>query len=106
MLFETILNYIKLGIECIGVLVILLGALRSVYQIFIFITQSKLSYNYIRLQFGEALSLGLEFIVGADIIGSLVHPNYYGLGIIIILVIIRSILSYFLSLELESLKHS
>lgn len=59
--------------------------------------------SYIRFQLGSSVILGLEFMVGADIIGSLVNPNYYNMGILAIVVIIRTILSYFISLELERL---
>jgi len=59
--------------------------------------------NAIRLQFGNSIILGLEFMVGADIVGSLVEPDYYNLGLLGILVLIRTILSYFLNIELESL---
>lgn len=59
--------------------------------------------NYVRLQFGNSVILGLEFMVGADIIGSLVAPDYYNLGLLAIIVLVRTILSYFLNIELEAL---
>ena len=62
-----------------------------------------LSTNYIRLQFGYSVILGMEFMVGADIIGSLADPDYYSLGLLGMLVLIRTVLSYFLSKELEAL---
>ena len=33
--------------------------------------------NYIRLEFGNSVILGLEFMVGADIVGSVAQPDYY-----------------------------
>jgi uncharacterized membrane protein len=42
-------------------------------------------------------------MVGADIVGSLVQPDYYNLGLLAILVVIRTVLSYFLNLELAML---
>lgn len=101
--FDTSLLYIREFIAVIGVVVISCGAIRSIYQLMQCIRYKKFDTNYIRLQFGDSVILGLEFMVGADIIGSLVKPDYYNLGLLAILVLIRTILSYFLNLELEVL---
>lgn len=107
MLFlDTLILYIKEGIASIGVLVIVLGAMRSLYQLFMLVLHGAFTSNYIRLQFGDSVILGLEFMVGADIVGSLVKPDYYNLGLLAILVLIRTILSYFLNLELMALTPS
>lgn len=104
MLFlDTFLLYVKEFIGFVGVLVIMLGTLRSLYQLFMFTFYSTFTSNYIRLQFGDAIILGLEFMVGADIVGSLVKLDYYSLGLLGLLVLIRTVLSYFLNLELTAL---
>lgn len=103
MFFDPILLYIREFILLIGVIVISAGAIRSVRQFFLLATKHKIDANYIRLQFGNSVILGLEFMVGADIIGSLVAPDYYNLGLLAIIVVIRTILSYFLSMELSGL---
>lgn len=100
---DMFLLYVKDSIAFIGVLVIIAGALRSLYQIFMLIMHNKFSANYIRLEFGNSVILGLEFMVGGDIIGSLIQPNYYNLGMLAIIVVIRTILSYFLNIELAAL---
>lgn len=101
---DAILLYIKQSITILGVLVITCGALRSLYQLVILIFFKKLDIDDIRFEFGRNVMLGLDFIVGADIIGSLVEPNYYNLGLLALLVFIRIILSFFLNQELEGLK--
>lgn len=101
--FDASLLYIKDFIAAIGVVVITAGAVNSLYQLFMLIVHKNLDTNYIRLQFGNSVILGLEFMVGADIVGSLVQPDYYNLGLLAILVLIRTILSYFLNLELQAL---
>lgn len=101
--FDMVLLYIRDFIGAIGVLVISCGAVRSVYQLFQLIIHNNFDTNYIRLQFGNSVILGLEFMVGADIVGSLVQPDYYNLGLLAILVLIRTVLSYFLNLELQEL---
>ncbi len=70
------------------------------------VVHEALTTNYIRLQFGDSVILGLEFMVGADIVGSLVAPDYYNLGLLAIIVLIRTVLTYFLSLELKELTPS
>lgn len=103
LLVDPLLHHIRDVIGALGVAVICLGALRSLYQLFMLLFHRTYTENYIRLQFGNSVILGLEFMVGADIIGSLVAPDYYNLGLLAIIVIIRTILSFFLSKELEAL---
>lgn len=103
LLQDNILLYIREVIGIIGVVVISVGALRSIYQLVMLAIHKSFDTNYIRLQFGNCVILGLEFMVGADIVGSLVAPDYYNLGMLAIIVIIRTILSYFLSRELDAL---
>ena len=102
LLFDMPLLYMREAIAMIGVVVICAGALRSIHQLYMLVAQDKLDSNYIRLQFGKSVILGLEFMVGADIIGSLVAPDYYNLGLLAIIVLVRTILSYFLNLELQA----
>lgn len=103
MLFDTLLLYIKFFLEFLGVLVIVYGAAVSLKELITLFKKGSSDINHIRFQFGNSVILGLEFMVGADIIGSLIEPDYYSLGLLAILVIIRTILSCFLNLELEAL---
>ncbi len=57
--------------------------------------------EFIRHGFGAYLLLGLEFMVAADIIKTIVHPQLEGLLVLGGIVIIRTILSYFLNRELS-----
>lgn len=101
---EYLLINIRAVIALMGVAVISLGSLKAFYN-FIFnkgITETVQS-NHIRLRLGYLILLGLEFIIGADIIESIIKPDYYSLGLLAILVIVRTVLSYFLNKELESI---
>ncbi len=100
---DVVLLYIKEFIACIGIIVIAYGALRSAIILISGFFNHDIDINYIRLQFGDSVILGLEFMVGADIIGSLVEPDYYNLGLLAIIVLIRTVLSYFLNQELMAL---
>jgi uncharacterized membrane protein len=104
--FDTFLLYVREIIASLGVAVIILGALRSAHQLLMMLMGRKADLNDIRLQFGSSVILGLEFMVGADIVSSLVQPDYYNLGLLAILVLVRTILSYFLTNELELLRRA
>ena len=101
--FNEALLLIRECIAALGVVVIVMGAIKSTYQLVMMLLQNRYDDNYIRLQFGNSVILGLEFMVAADILGSLVAPDYYNLGMLAIIVAIRTVLSFFLSRELSAL---
>ena|ERR1700761_7089364 len=103
MYFDNLLLCIKESIAAIGVLIISIGAVRSIYQLILLFLKKNMNVDNIRLQFGNSVVLGLEFMVAGDIIGSLVKPDYYNLGMLAIIVAIRTVLSFFLNLELAAL---
>lgn len=59
--------------------------------------------NGIRLNLSRILILGLEFIVAADLIGTTTAPDYYSVGIVASIVLIRTLLSFSLNKEISSL---
>ena len=108
--FHYILFFIQKGISLCGVLVILIGVLIALgryihYVFFSFINnnESAFSINHIRLSLGRILTLGLEFIVAADLISTTTAPDYYTIGIVAIIVLIRTVLSYTLNREINSI---
>lgn len=105
---QKMLTLVQHGISILGVFVILAGVLFAIYQYIYYLFVGPLvkkgsSINEIRLKLGRALILGLEFIVAADLIGSTNTPDYYALGILAIIVLIRTLLSYSLNRELQAL---
>lgn len=59
-------------------------------------------YAYYRRRIGRAILLGLEFLVAADIIRTVaVSPTFRGVGVLAIIVAIRTFLSFTLELELS-----
>lgn len=91
------------GIEIIGVLIIIIGSLLSLGR-YLFNKQGKdyRSFQTIREELGRAILLGLEFLVAADIILTVVYDatleNIANLGLIIL---IRTFLSFALEIEIE-----
>lgn len=104
----SLIVLIKHTISFFGILIILSGILFALSQYLIFFFKNQLKkegekINEIRLNLGRVLILGLEFIIAADLIGTTITPDYYALGILAIIVVIRTLLSYTLNKELASL---
>ena len=55
----------------------------------------------IRQHLGAHLLLGLEIFIAADIISSAVSPSWEKVGMLVAIVGVRTILSYFLRMELK-----
>ena len=59
------------------------------------------TYRELRADLGRAILLGLEFLVAGDIIGTVaVAPTFANLGVLAIIVAIRTFLSFSLELEI------
>ena len=60
------------------------------------------AYQLYRADLGRAILLGLEFLVAADIIGTVaVDPTFENLGVLAAIVLIRTFLSFALEVEIE-----
>ena len=60
------------------------------------------AYHALRADLGRAILLGLEFLVIADIIGTVaVEPTLQNLGVLAVIVAIRTLLSFALELEVS-----
>lgn len=106
---QLLLLWIQHSISLCGVLVILIGVLVALfrylnYLFFNLFNHQKMDINKIRLNLGLVLTLGLEFIVAADLIGTTTAPDYYSIGIVASIVLIRTVLSYTLNREINSIR--
>lgn len=103
---HTSLLYIQHSVSFCGVLIIFLGVLVALFR-YISIPfcsfDKKININHIRLKLGRVLTLGLEFIVAADLIGTTTAPDYYSVGIVASIVLIRTLLSYTLNREIREI---
>jgi uncharacterized membrane protein len=101
-----IVNLISLGIGIIGVGVIVWGALVSLVELcgvewkgFSGAGSFK-KRNLVRQHFGFYLLMGLEYMIGADIVRTLVRPTLQELAVLGSMVAIRTVTSYFLNKEM------
>ena len=102
---HTLLLFIQHSISFCGVLVIFFGVIVALfcYVFYSFYSTPKMDINQIRLSLGRVLTLGLEFIVAADLIGTTTAPDYYSVGIVASIVLIRTLLSYTLNREINAI---
>jgi uncharacterized membrane protein len=102
---ESIISYAALGVEIIGVMVIILGVLVSLFRFIrgtksIAFGKNTKDYSQLRRELGQSILIGLELLVAGDIIVTasvqLSLDSLIALGVLIIL---RFILSVALELE-------
>jgi uncharacterized membrane protein len=103
--FGPVADTVATGIEVVGITIIVLGAiLASVAFLRDWIGDTKFldAYRHYRERLGQAILLGLEFLVAADIIGTVaVRPTFRNVGILGAIVAIRTFLSFTLEVEIE-----
>lgn len=104
-LLDMLLLSIKSIVSVIGTLVILTGVGVSAYRFVLMrvIPSPGIDINIIRRDLGLCIVLGLEFIIAADVIETTTTPDYYSLGILGAIVLIRTFLSLSLSREISDL---
>ena len=90
------------GIEAVGIAVIVLGALSATGAFAWHVRMGvRSAYRAYREHLGHAILLGLEFLVAADIIGTVaVEPSFENLGVLAFIVAIRTFLSFTLEVEI------
>ena len=100
--FQHLIENVGALVDLAGVAVIVVGAALSTAAV----VQSLLRrtavsvYEDFRRRLGRSILLGLELLVAADIIRTVaITPTFESLGVLAIIVLIRTFLSYSLQLE-------
>ncbi len=96
-------DYISDIVEGIGVLTIFIGALYSLIVFLISASKKKAnSYTVLRQTLGKSILLGLEILIAADIMATVVaEPTLKSVSILGLIVLIRTFLSLSLQVEVE-----
>lgn len=104
---NAILVLIKHLMTLFGSLVILTGSLFVVCQFIYRLVKSRhrqvLNFDLARMGLTRSIILGLEFIIAADVIQTTTTPDYYAVGILAALALIRGFLNYSLNKDLVTL---
>lgn len=103
---KTLAQYAAYFAEGIAAVIIVVGALQAVWIYFFraFFSKSDLKgVTQSRIRLGHSLSLGLEFLIGADILKTAVAPTWNEIGQLAAIIGIRTVLNFFLMKELEQM---
>jgi uncharacterized membrane protein len=104
-LFSKVAHDVAKAIEIAGIGIIVIGAILASGVFVREWTQGQdfpKTYRRYRERLGQAILLGLEFLVAADIIGTVaVDPTFRNVGILGAVVAIRTFLSFALEVEIQ-----
>ncbi len=98
----TAVDYLRLVVEAIGAAIVGYGVLATAVRFVLTLFGIRSDSNVeIRLFLGRYLALGLEFQIGADILSTAIAPTFDDVLLLGAIVVIRTVLNYFLSKEIE-----
>jgi uncharacterized membrane protein len=98
------LHWSASAIELFGVMVIVCGVVVATAWAFADMREGGFAdaFRSYRANLGRGILLGLEFLIAADIIGMVVIvPSFERLGILALIIVIRTFLSFSLQIEIE-----
>jgi uncharacterized membrane protein len=98
------LHWTASAIEVLGVLVIVCGVAASTVWSFGEMRRGEFAgaFRSYRANLGRGILLGLELLIAADIIGMVaIVPSFDRLGILAVIIVIRTFLSFSLQIEIE-----
>lgn len=103
--FHNAINAISFTLNIIGALIIVWGIVISLSELL----KNEFGGQHgiiqineaIRIKLGSYLVLALEFFVAGDIIKTIITPTWQSLGILGAIVVIRTVLSYFLTRDIK-----
>lgn len=99
---SSAVQWLRLGVETIGALVVTLGVLTALFQLLRQgLARQATDFNAIRLTLARYLALALEFELGADILSTAIAPGWEQIGKLGAIAVIRTGLNYFLSREMQ-----
>ena len=98
-LFDVI-RFFALILGMAGAVLIIYGGLRAVVKVLLLeIRKGSYSYNVVRRELTDKIVFGLEFLIAADILTTVMAPTKDELINLAVVVVIRTILGYFLAKE-------
>ena len=101
--FEDWIELVGRVIDATGVAAVVIGAIASgVYALRLAVRRSGPVYRPFRRFLGRSILLGLELLVAADIIRTVaITPTFESVGVLALVVLIRTFLSWSLELEIS-----
>jgi len=102
-MIHSLLEPVAIFLELAGVAAIVIATLIATYTYIVALRRNATrAYEQYRANLGRGILLGLEFLVGADIIATVTSPlSWESVGLLGAIVVIRTILSFSLETEIE-----
>jgi uncharacterized membrane protein len=107
-IMETIhptIEYAALGIEIVAIIIIVVAVIWGTFAFLRDVRSSSLmpgAYARYKERLGRGLLLGLEILVAADVIRTIaLEPTFTSLGVLGLLVVVRTFLSWSITVEIE-----
>jgi uncharacterized membrane protein len=103
----NVLDSISWSIGIIGIAVIVWGVIRTLVRAVVMeLTRCRFKHTCceregLRREFGSYLLLALEFLIAADIVGTISHPTLEEVAVLASIVAIRTVISFFLNREMQ-----
>jgi uncharacterized membrane protein len=95
-----VINFFSFVFGITGSALIILGGLKAIANIILLeFRRIQITYTTIRRTFTSYLVFGLEFFIAADVLKTLITPTQQEILLLGAVVVIRTILGYFLSRE-------
>jgi len=105
--FHRFINIVCLSLSIIGAAITIWGIIASLMEFVkkeFFCKDDCVKHNeLIRIKLGSYLVLALEFFIASDIIKTIITPTWEVLGVLGAIVVIRTVLSYFLTKDLKKI---
>ncbi|MFC2161177.1 DUF1622 domain-containing protein [Acidobacteriota bacterium] len=104
---KIIIENVSYLLEGIAAILILIGAFQAV---FIYLKRAVIGKSDLkeitagRLKLGQSLSIGLGFLIGADILKSAISPGWEEIGKLAAIVVIRAAVNFLLTWEMRQME--
>ena len=104
---QVISEYIALCLEMIAVIMVAAGGVEATWRVLFPLLRGRINKGHgVRreawLSMARWLLLGLEFMLAADIVRTIIAPSWDDVGRLAAIAVIRTFLNYFLERDLEA----
>ena len=106
MSLESVVEVIVLSLEGLGVITMIIGFIIAAYfsiRVLVHRRGGRTAFHTLRTMVGSAILLGLEVLVAADLIRTVMNPSLDETVVLGIIVVIRTLLSFSIQIEIDGI---
>jgi uncharacterized membrane protein len=102
MSYDDVVTRVVDVVEGVGAAIMIIGALGAFVRFALALRRNENAYEQLRQNVGRAILLGLEVLIIADIIRTIVvEPTFESVTVLGVIVVIRILLSFSLEVEID-----